>query len=64
MLSFLRTYADDYGQLQGRMDAAVIIPTLLRPSLVRAVQSVFAQQFGGRVQILIGIDQRSGRCAR
>jgi hypothetical protein len=38
-------------------DAAVVIPTTLRPTLARALQSVFAQDFAGRVQILIGIDQ-------
>ena len=35
---------------------AVIIPTTLRPELCRAVRSVFAQDFPGSVQILIGID--------
>jgi hypothetical protein len=43
------------------MDAAVVIPTILRPTLVQAVQSVFAQQFDGRVQILIGVDQPKGQ---
>lgn len=41
-------------------DAAVVIPTVLRPTLERAVRSVFAQDFDGRVQILIGIDKRAG----
>lgn len=57
MVSFFRTYADDTASLQRHMDAAVVIPTLLRPTLIRAVQSVFAQDFDGRIQILIGIDQ-------
>lgn len=60
MTSFLRTYADDPNALQQRMDAAVVIPTMLRPSLVQAVRSVFAQQFDGRIQILIGIDKPQG----
>lgn len=60
MTSFLRTYADDPGALQQRMDAAVVIPTMLRPSLVQAVQSVFAQRFAGRIQILVGIDRPDG----
>jgi hypothetical protein len=41
-------------------DAAVILPTLLRPSLDRAVRSVFAQEFPGRIQLLIGIDVAQG----
>ena len=61
MLSYLRTYADDGAVLQQRMDVAVVIPTVLRPSLIRAVQSVFAQQFVGRIQILVGVDQPQGQ---
>ena len=60
MVSFFRTYADDATSLQRPLDAAVVIPTVLRPTLVRAVQSVFAQQFDGRIQILIGVDQLGG----
>lgn len=41
-------------------DLAVIIPTILRPSLGRAVRSVFAQDFPGTVQIVIGIDIAKG----
>ena len=41
------------GQL---FDVAVVIPSLLRPTLPRALRSVFAQDFQGSVQILIGID--------
>ncbi|MBT6512880.1 MAG: hypothetical protein HOL02_20820 [Rhodospirillaceae bacterium] len=41
-------------------DAAVVIPTLLRSSLVRAVESVFAQDFDGRIQVLIGVDVAKG----
>jgi hypothetical protein len=41
-------------------DAAVVIPTLLRPTLERAVRAVFAQDLAGRVQILIGIDVAEG----
>ena len=46
--------------LQPPFDAAVVIPTVLRPELARAVRSVFAQDFPGRVQILIGIDAAEG----
>jgi predicted SAM-dependent methyltransferase len=41
-------------------DAAVVIPTTLRPSLERAVRSVFTQDISGRVQILIGVDRADG----
>ena len=48
------------GTRQAPHDAAVILPTLLRPGLARAVRSVFAQEFAGRIQILIGIDKAEG----
>jgi hypothetical protein len=41
-------------------DAAVVVPTVLRPSLLRAVRSVFAQDLVGRVQVLVGIDVTQG----
>jgi glycosyltransferase involved in cell wall biosynthesis len=41
-------------------DAAVIIPTTLSPELRRAVRSIFAQDFTGKVQILIGVDVPKG----
>lgn len=37
-------------------DVAVVIPTVLRPTLGRAVRSVFSQRFIGTVQLLIGAD--------
>ena len=46
--------------LQTPFDIAVVIPTLVRPSLVQAVHSVFAQRFGGRIQVVIGIDRCVG----
>lgn len=42
--------------LQEQFNVAVIIPTTLRASLIKAVASVFHQDFKGRIQILIGID--------
>jgi hypothetical protein len=41
-------------------DCAVIIATVLRPTLARAVRSIFEQDFPGSIQILIGIDVRQG----
>lgn len=46
--------------LQTPFDVAVVIQTILRPSLARAVRSVFRQDIAGRVQLLIGIDKREG----
>jgi hypothetical protein len=40
--------------------AAVILPTLLRPGLARAVRSIYAQDFAERIQILVGIDKAEG----
>jgi hypothetical protein len=45
---------------QQPFDAAVVVPTLLRPSLTRAVRSIFAQDFPGRIQVLVGIDIADG----
>ena len=41
-------------------DVAVIVPTILRPSLERAVRSVFGQDLSATIQILIGIDKPAG----
>ena len=37
-------------------DAAVVIVTVCRRSLLRAVRSVFAQDLPGRIQVLVGVD--------
>lgn len=39
-----------------RADVAVAIATMLRPSLEKAVEAVFAQRFAGRIHLLIGVD--------
>ena len=46
--------------MQAPFDAAVIVPTVLRESLLRAVRSVFAQEWPGRIQVMIGIDVAEG----
>lgn len=61
MQAFLRTYADT--DLQEPMDAAVVIPTVLRPQLKQALESVFAQRFQGRIHIMVGIDAIVGDLA-
>ncbi|MEJ0017106.1 MAG: glycosyltransferase family A protein [Acetobacteraceae bacterium] len=37
-------------------DFAVVMPSMLRPAIGRALRSVFAQDFPGRVQTLVGVD--------
>lgn len=49
---------------QRPFDVAVVMPTLLRPSLARAAASVFAQDLPGRIQLLIGIDLAEGERAQ
>ncbi len=44
-------------------DVAVVLPTILRPALLRAAQSVFSQEFNGRIHLLIGIDVAAGETA-
>lgn len=44
--------------IQEAFDLAVVMPTILRPSLMRAIRSIINQDFKGRVQALIGIDKR------
>jgi len=46
--------------LQSPFDVAVITATVVRPSLAQAMRSVFAQQFAGRIQVLVGIDRLEG----
>ncbi len=46
--------------LQPPFDVAVVMTTVVRASMQQAIRSVFAQQFEGRIQILIGIDQWKG----
>ncbi len=41
-------------------DVAVVMPTILSPSLLRAARSVFRQDFAGRIHLLIGIDVPRG----
>ena len=46
--------------LQQPFAAAVVIPTVLRPTLQRAVASVFAQELDAPIQVLVGIDRPLG----
>ena len=50
----------DAGPAQKPADVAVVMPTVGRSELVRAMRSVFAQTFEGRVQLAIGVDVARG----
>jgi hypothetical protein len=57
----IRTYLGrSVGALQTQFDFAVVMPSILRASTKDAIASVFAQDFPGRVQLLIGIDAPLG----
>lgn len=43
-------------KIEGLFDVAVVIPTIVRSSLLKAVSSVYRQNFEGTIQILIGVD--------
>jgi hypothetical protein len=51
-------YYPDATDPQAPADVAVLISTLQRPCIARAVQSVFAQTYAGRIQIVVGVDKR------
>jgi hypothetical protein len=42
--------------LQTPSAVAIVVPTVVRATLGQAIRSVYAQDFAGRIQILIGID--------
>ncbi|HEX8553350.1 MAG TPA: hypothetical protein VF695_01460 [Sphingomonas sp.] len=56
-------YPDATGDAQRPADVAVMIPTIVRPTIARALQSIFDQRFDGRIQIVIGIDVQQGDAA-
>src|ERR1700693_651963 len=62
-MRLVSTFHEDLASVQRPFDAAVVIPTVLRPTLKDAVLSVFRQSFPGRLQILIGIDRATGDSA-
>src|SRR5579859_4911795 len=59
MLPTITSFSDDT-PLQQPFDAAVVIPTTCRSSLLRAVSSVFGQIGVSRIQVLIGVDVVEG----
>lgn len=59
-VSSIGTFFGDAAAIQSPTDVAVVMPTVLRPCIVDAIQAVYAQNFPGRVQILIGVDVPEG----
>ena len=49
--------------LQAPFDAAVVMVTVARGTFAQALRSVYAQQFDGRIQVLVGIDKWIGERA-
>ena len=49
--------------IQTPFDIAIAMTTVVRPTLAQAIRSVYAQRFGGRIQVLIGIDRWQGERA-
>lgn len=48
------------GDIQTSFDVAVIMPTVVRPEILQAVQSIYDQSGVDRIQILIGVDKPLG----
>jgi hypothetical protein len=60
MTAFLRAFHATGHTAQEPYEAAVVMPSILRPTIGAALRSVFAQEFPGRIQILIGVDHAGG----
>lgn len=54
------TYFPDVAGAQTPSDVAVVTPTVLRPAIIAAIESVYRQTFDGRIQLLIGVDKPMG----
>ena len=48
------------GDLQTPFDVAVVMVTVVRPTIAQALRSIYSQAFEGRIQVMIGIDQWQG----
>ena len=46
--------------MQEPFDAALVVATIMRPSLAQALRSIFQQSFHGRTQIVLGVDKAVG----
>jgi hypothetical protein len=59
-VSTVGTFRDDGFSMQEPFDAAIVIATIMRPSLAPALRSIFRQSFRGRTQIVLGVDKVVG----
>jgi hypothetical protein len=59
----LERKAGPLDRCQERAEVAVVVQTILRPSVERAIKSVFEQDLNGRIHLLIGVDKRLGNIA-
>jgi hypothetical protein len=50
-------YFPDAFDAQEPAAVAVVMPTILRPRIIGAVESVFRQTFAGRIELMIGVDK-------
>ncbi|HTT74974.1 MAG TPA: glycosyltransferase family A protein [Candidatus Binataceae bacterium] len=53
---FLKVFQGSGVDLRDSFDFTVVMPTTLRPTINRALRSIFSQQYDGRVQVWIGVD--------
>lgn len=49
-----------WDRCQAECDAAVVLQTVLRPSVERAIRSVYEQNIDGRIHLLVGVDKHVG----
>jgi hypothetical protein len=49
--------------LQSRFDIGIVMVTVVRPRITQAIRSVYAQQFAGRIHLVVGIDKCLGERA-
>ena len=56
----LGDYYPDAWPAQSPADVAVVTPTILRDDIERAIRSVYAQDFKGRIALAIGVDVAKG----
>jgi hypothetical protein len=53
-------YYPDAAEAQAPADVAVVMPTVLRPCIATALDSIYRQTFAGRIQVMIGVDKAAG----
>lgn len=56
----ISSYYPDAGDPQTPSDVAVVMPTVLRPCIAEALDSIYAQEGVGRIQVAIGVDKARG----